>query len=430
MNILIRNATIVPMTTEDAVSTGSIAIEDRHIHAIGSVPSTFVPDRVIEASGKIALPGMVNAHTHVSMTYFRNYRDAAADLHTWLQQIWRLEALLRPEDTYVATQLGIAEMIRSGTTCFSDMYFFPEGTARAVIESNMKAQIGLTLFGDEEDSKRRIDERLPYLRDLLRKSAGKITFDIAPHAVYTCTPGTYRIAVETAAAENCRVHTHASETTREVVECIQSFQKTPIAHLADLGVLAGRSYVAHAVHPHPEDIALLADNQVPVIHNPSSNCKLGSGIAPITAYRDAGVPLALGTDGPSSNNALDMFQEMRLAAMLASGSTGNPLSLTPYEIIRMATIGGALALGRQDECGTLEIGKDADIILIDKSKPHMTPLNNLYSALVFSAKSSDVDTVICAGNILMEQRELKTLDLESIRDRFLGTWVDIQERDK
>lgn len=428
MKILIMNATILPMTAEDLVLHGAIAIEGRNIVAVGSIPAGFVADKVIDAQGLLALPGFVNAHTHVSMTFFRNYKDSVQDLHDWLEEIWRLERLLVPEDTYPASLLGIAEMIASGTTCFADMYFFPEGTVDAAIEAGIKANIGLTLFGDEADSRSRIDERLPYLRTLRERTGGSIRFDIAPHAVYTCTPGTYRLAAQTAKTEGCKVHSHASETAKEVSDCMASYGKTPIAHMHDSGVLAAGTYLAHAVHPQPSDVRLLAKHQAVIVHNPSSNCKLGSGIAPLSAYRDAGVRLALGTDGASSNNALDMFQELRLAAMLSAGSTGNPMAMSPFELLRMATIGGAVALGREHECGTLETGKDADIILLDAHAPHMTPLNNPYSAIIFAAKSTDVRTVLCAGKILMEDRKFTTIDIEATQRRFLETWNNIQAR--
>lgn len=428
MRILIRHATIIPMTAEHAVTYGSLAIDGRSIVAIGDEPAGFLPEKIIDAHGMIALPGFVNAHTHASMTYFRNYRDSVSDLHQWLEEIWRLESLLVPEDTYPASLIGAAEMILSGTTCFSDMYFFPEGTARAVSESGLKANIGLTLFGDEADSARRIEERLPELRRICEASSQSIRFDIAPHAVYTCDPGTYTLAAETALRERCRVHTHASETLREVADCVKTYGKSPIAHLEDLGVLAAGSYLAHCVHPTEEEVAMLASRGTTVVHNPSSNCKLGSGIAPISRYHAHKVALALGTDGPSSNNNLDMFQDLRLAAMLCSTSTGDPRAMNAFELLSMATIGGARALGRDHECGTLEVGKDADLLLLDAKAAHMTPLNNIYSALVYSAKSADVDTVICAGRILMEHRRLLTLDIEDIRQRFLENWDTIKSR--
>lgn len=428
MKTLITNATIVSMTSEDQVFLGSIAVEGKTIVGLGTIPNNFQPDKTIDAAGMIALPGLVNAHTHLSMTYFRNYRDSVADLHDWLKEVWKLEDTLVEEDTYPASLLGIAEMISSGTTCFADMYFFPEGTCRAVMESKIKANIGLTLFGGIEDSRARIDRKLPILQEISRLSAGLITYDIAPHAVYTCTAETYRLAIETARTNGCRLHTHASETLKEVEDCIRDHGMPPIAYLESLGLSTVDSYLAHCVHPTEAEFNVLAGARASVVHNPSSNCKLASGIAPITTFTEHSVALALGTDGASSNNTLDLFQEIRLAAMLSSVATGNPVALSPFEILRMATYGGAKALGREKECGTLEIGKDADIILLDTKNAHMTPLNNMFSALVFSSKSSDVRTVLCAGQLLMENRMLQTIDLQKSLDLVNRAWSDIQDR--
>lgn len=428
MKTLIKDTTIVPMTSEDEILHGDIAIDGKSIVAIGQVPRSFVPDRTIDAHGKIAMPTLVNAHTHLSMTYFRNYRDSVSDLHDWLSEIWKLEDALVAEDTYPASLLGIAEMISSGTTCFADMYFFPEGTTEAILETKMKANIGITLFGDLQDSQQRAAERLPILREQSARSEGKIRYDIAPHAVYTCTGETLRYAVRLAEDEGCKIHIHANETRQEVEDSLSSFGKTPIAYLDSLGFSSVDCYYAHCVHPSGEDIAILRKNQTSVVHNPSSNCKLGSGIAPLATYLEHEIPVALGTDGASSNNTLDMFQEIRLAAMLAAVSTGDAARVSPFQILRMATLGGAKALGRENECGTLEVGKDADLMLLSTDSPHMSPINNIFSALVFSARSSDVQTVFCAGEILMQDRRLLVLDEQSVRDRFNAHWEQIQRR--
>jgi 5-methylthioadenosine/S-adenosylhomocysteine deaminase len=191
-----------------------------------------------------------------------------------------------------------------------------------------------------------------------------------------------------------------------------------------------KAYIAHAVHLDDNDITIIKENKIPVVHNPSSNSKLGCGIAPIAHYKDSLISIALGTDGAASNNNLDLFNEMRLAAMLSGALTKNPMALSPFEILQMATINGAKALGRDNECGTLEVGKDADIILIDTQAIHLTPLNNIYSALVYATKSSDVDTVLCKGEILLENKILKTIDFDKLKRQFLATWEDIKMRQK
>jgi len=414
------------MTGEEKILLGSIAITGNKITALGDIPKDFKADLVIDATGMIAMPGLVNAHTHLSMTYFRNYRDSYANLYDWLQEIWKLEAVLKPADIYPSSLLGAAEMILSGTTCFADMYFFPEGTAQAAFDAKLKANIGLTLFGEIDETKNRINKTLPVLQELSK--APTLRYDIAPHAIYTCSEETLRYAVETVRDRNCRLHIHASETQKEVTDSLVEHGKTPLAYLDSLGAFTVKNYIAHGVHPTATDYELINNQNTTVVHNPSSNCKLASGIAPIKLMADRKVQIALGTDGASSNNTLDMFQEIRLAAMLSAVSGGGSGGISPYQLLEMATIGGARALGREAECGTLEIAKDADIILLDTDKAHLTPLNNLYSALVFAATSSDVDTVFCRGQLLMQHRVLQTIDIERTIAETNSAWKHIKNR--
>lgn len=428
MKLLIKNATILPMTEKDLIIKGSLAIEGASIVAIGEIPPSFIADRTIDANSSLLMPSFVNSHTHLSMTYFRNFKDSEKNLQHWLQAVWALEDKLLPGDIYAATMIAILEMISGGTTTVSDMYFFPEGSVEAALEAKIKLNVGLTLFGGKEESHQRLNERVPLLRDYRKSSYGQILFDIAPHAIYTCTKESYHLAIERALLEQCRIHTHASETKEEVENSLAENGLPPIEYLHSLGLFEGEAYLAHGVFPTEKEISLLAAKKIPIVHNPSSNAKLGCGIAPIAHYKNRGVPLALGTDGPASNNALDMFLEMRLAAMLSSVSNHDPVALTPFEIVQMATLGGAVALGRERECGTIEVGKDADFILIDTDTPHWLPHNNLYNALIFSAKSSDVHTVVCKGQILYDNREFTTIDEEKIKATFLKKWSEIQRR--
>jgi len=428
MNTLIRDVTIIPMNIPGLFFTGDIGITSGKIAFLGDNPKNFTPDTVIEASGMIAMPGLVNTHTHLSMVYFRNYKDSVENLHDWLSEIWPLEDLLTTEDILPASRLGIAEMIRSGTTCFADMYLFPETTCQAVLESGMKANIGLTLFGGLAESRRRMHERIPLVDPFMVSSGERIHLDIAPHAIYTCPQDTLEYARDFAKERGCRIHTHISETVKEVQDCLNEHGVSPIAYLHRLGLLTPSIYLAHCVHPIEDDLQLISQNHASVVHNPSSNCKLASGIAPLARMRDAQIGIALGTDGASSNNSLDLFHDIRLASMLSAVSTGNPIAITPFEILSMATIGGASALGRQFECGTLEIGKDADIILIDTRKPHLTPCNDIFSALVYSAKSTDVDTVLCQGTVLMRHGLLTTIDTQEAIASTSRHWAGILGR--
>ncbi len=428
MKIVIKDTIILPMTQKDYSITGSIAIEDGKIIAVGTIPSTFTPDEIIYGNNHITIPGLINAHTHASMQYFKNFHDTAPTLESWLESVWRYEHLLNEEDVYIASKAALAEMISSGTTCFADMYFFNSSTVQAVSEQKMKANIGLTLFGDEKESIRRIEESLSALKRAREESNRALLFDVAPHAIYTCPKGTYEIARDLAFQERVNLHTHASESIFEVSQSITHHNLSPIAYLNSLDVLNERANIAHVVHPKEGDIEIFKKSKASIIHNPSSNCKLGNGIAPISNYLNNGINVALGTDGSSSNNTLDMFKEMRLAAMIGSAASHNPVGITPYDILSMATIHGAKALSREKECGTIEVGKDADITMVDINTIHVSPMNNPFSAIIYGASSSDVDTVIVKGNILYKNKEFTLLDLEKTKQDVTTRWKEILNR--
>ncbi|MFA7671951.1 MAG: amidohydrolase [Sphaerochaetaceae bacterium] len=427
MQILIKNAIVLPLTSQEVITECSVAVSESKIVGVGTIPSAFKADKIIDATNKIVMPGLINSHTHASMTLFRNFPDKITSLQDWLSQIWPLEDKLEAQHIYSASKLAIAEMIRNGITTFSDFYFFQEETARAVIESKVKANLSLTLFGDEQSSLDRLAKQLPVLKKFREETNGSLFFDIAPHSIYTCSRGSFTLAKEAAQQNSCKVHTHISETKVEVKDSLREFGKTPALYLDSLGILEeNRAYLAHGIYLSDEEISLLAKKRIPLVHNPSSNCKLGCGIAPIGKYRDKGVLLALGTDGASSNNSLDLFQEMRLCGHLAAVLTNTPDNLTPYEIVQMATVGGATALGRQEQCGTIEVGKDADLLLIDLDTPNGYPLNNVYSSIVYALNSGNVETVICAGNIILENKKLTTIDWETTKNEFNNAIMSLQ----
>ena len=297
MRILIKDALVVPMTAQDDHFLGSISIENGKIVALGKSCLTSKPTKLLTAP--LYCPSWSdNAHTHASMVLFRNYKDSVADLQSWLDAIWPLEDLLVEQDIYLASLLAIAEMIKSGTTCFADFYFMQNETAKAATKAKIKVNLGLTLFGDAKESEKRIKEQLPQLKEWQVNSKGLIKYDIAPHSVYTCTTETLKIAKEVAQKENCKVHIHVSETVDEVERSYKSFNKSPVAYLNDLGILVkDKAYIAHAVHLNENDITIIKENEIPIVHNPSSNSKLGCGIAPIAHYKDSLISLALGTDG-------------------------------------------------------------------------------------------------------------------------------------
>ena len=428
MNILIKDTLILPMSAPDVYLSGSIAITDGIIISVGSIDSSFTPDTIIDGRDHIAIPGLINAHTHASMQYFKNFNDTAPTLEAWLEQVWRYEHLLTEEDIYIASNAAISEMIMGGTTCFADMYFFNHITAQATIENKMNANIGLTLFGDEKDSIKRIESSLSPLKNIRDNSNGSILFDVAPHAIYTCSDKTFELARDLALQEDINLHTHASESTFEVEQSYKNNNLSPIAYLDSLNALTPRTNIAHVVHPKEGDIEIFKRTKAHIIHNPSSNCKLGNGIAPISEYMNNGILVALGTDGSSSNNTLDMFKEMRLAAMISAALTHNPIAITPYEVLSMATINGAKALNREATSGSIEVGKDADIVLLNTNTPSLSPMNNPFSAVVFGASSQDVDTVIIKGNIVYKDKEFTYLDIEKTKDAIKRQWKDILKR--
>lgn len=426
MNTLIKNALIVPMTKDGYTYRGDVKIEDGKI----TDNPNFKADKIIDATDKICMPSLVNTHTHSSMELMRNYKDTSPDLMSWLSEIFPLEDKLVDNDIKWASKLAMAEMIQSGCTAFNDMYFMQHNTCDALLESGMRATIGLTFFGNAETCKDRSKIHEELYSKYNNKGNGRIKFSVAPHAIYTTPAESYKLAKEWIIEHPGTIlHTHMSETMTEVNGVLKNFGKEPLKYLYEEGVFDGIDVVlAHGVHLTEEEIQICKDNNFSIVHNPSSNCKLASGIAPIAKFLKQGINVALGTDGSSSNNNLNMFEEMHLAAMISNVSNMNPMATTPYQILEMATINGAKALKIDDKVGTIEVGKDADIILIDINKSHLTPLNDPLSALVYTIQGSDVDTVFCQGNILMENRKLLTMDIDEVIKKTNECWKDLLSR--
>lgn len=415
MKLLICNGTLIPVDTDKPrYSEMNIAVDGGKIVHIGNIPDTFIPDRKIDASGKIILPGLVNAHTHLSMGLFRNYANDM-DLFAWLtEKIWPIEAKLTEQDVHSGSLLGSVEMIRSGTTAFADMYFFQEATCEAVKQAGLRANIGATFFGSIEETEKRLPEYYTLVKNWNNSCEGRIKIDTAPHAVYTCSLETLKAARAFSLEMDNRIHVHLSETKKENIDTFALHNMTPTAYLESIGILDRPVYAAHCVHIDQKDMKILKNHTVFPIHNPSSNLKLGSGFAPVPQFSSLGLHTAIGTDGASSNNNLNVLEEMHLASLIHKGISGDPRVISAYETIRMATLYGAEALGLDTQCGTLEIGKDADMIFIDTNAAHMQPLHDPISAVVYSAQAADIDTVICQGKILMENHIITTLDEEKV----------------
>ncbi len=392
MSVLIRNVSL----KGEAVD---VLIRGNRFDSIGG-PVDFVADVTIDGSGKAILPSFHNAHTHAAMTLLRGYADDM-DLHTWLtDHIWPFEARLNEDDIYWGAKLACLEMIKSGTTFFADMYWHWKGTARAVEEMGLRAALSAAFF-DFEDPQRAeaMKRQVMALHEDSGRYSERITFILGPHAIYTVSSESLRWLSEYADRHNLLIHTHLSETRKEVDDCLARHGRRPVEYLHDLGLLGPRLSLAHAVWMTEDEMALLAAHGVRVVHCPVSNMKLASGQFDYAGMRRHGVDVALGTDGCSSNNTLDMMAEMKTASLLAKVSAMDPTVLPAAEALDAATINGARMYGL--DSGRIARGLLADCILVDLDHLRMVPGHNLVSNLVYSANSACVDTTICNGRVLM-----------------------------
>ncbi len=416
-NILIRGVTVLTMESHvRVISDGIIAIAGDCIVAVGSndaIPAGFVAGREIDGAGMVALPGLVNCHTHAAMTLLRSYADDLP-LMKWLnEKIWPLEAKMQSEDFYWGAMLCCLEMIKSGTTTFADMYFEMNQVARAVEESGMRACLSRGMVGVGPGAQKAVDESVRFVEEWHGQAGGRITTMFGPHAPYTCPPEYLKKVIELAGHYGVGIHIHVSETKDEVRQIKEGYGTTPVRHLDSVGVFETPTLAAHCVHLDKGDIKILAEKKVGVAHCPESNMKLASGISPVVEMLRSGVMVGLGTDGASSNNNLDMMEEMHSAALLQKVACCDPMVMPSFETLRMATCGGARVLDLPD-VGMLKTGMKADLILVDLRRPHLCPQHDLIAHLVYSAQSADVDTVIINGEIVMEGRQVLTIDEEKV----------------
>jgi len=419
VDLLVTNGIV--MTMDDRcriISNGAVAVTGDTITAVDATAAVGHPAarQTIDAAGGIIMPGLVNTHTHAAMTLFRGLADDLP-LMTWLNDhIFPAEALLDPERVYTGSLLGCAEMILSGTTCFCDMYLFEERVARAAHEAGMRAVVGEVLYDFPSPNYGPIEKGFDYTRRLMGQWRGDplVTIAVEPHSPYLCAPDLLTRAAEIAGEHGAPLVIHLSETQAEVDTIRERYGSTPVQHLANLGVLGPNLVACHCVVLEESDISLLKEHDVKVAHNPESNMKLASGIAPVAELIGRGVCVGLGTDGCSSNNNLDLFAEMDMAAKLHKASSLDPTVMDAATVLRMATIDGARVLGLDDRIGSLEKGKQADLIVIDTRKPHLTPIYHPASHLVYAVGGSDVCATIVGGRVLMKDRRLLHLDLEKI----------------
>ncbi|RAP50915.1 MAG: N-ethylammeline chlorohydrolase [Methanosphaera sp. SHI613] len=411
-SILIKN----PYIISDSIKKESILIVDNKIEEINTKLSDNDAEIVIDAENKIAMPGLINTHTHVAMTLLRGVGDDQ-DLQTWLNEyIWPKEAKLTDELVYHASKLAMAEMIKTGTTTFNDMYFFMEQTAKAVEESGLRAVLGygmIDLF-DDEKRKKELNETKKLINNCHNTANGRINVAVSPHSPYTCSEELLRQSAQLATKNDLNLHIHVSETKKEVDDLKNERNQTPFEYLDDIDFLNDKTIAAHGVWTTDDEMKILNEKNVSISHNPSSNMKLASGIAPVSKYLENGINVSIGTDGVSSNNNLDMFSEMKLTPLLQKVNTLNPKVLPTNETIKMATENGAKALNIN--AGKLEKDKLADIILLNVNVPHMLPLRNPLSNIIYSALGNDVDTVICDGQIILENKELTMINESEIME--------------
>lgn len=411
MKTLIKNASL--LLPDGCVTQGNLAVEGQTIAAVGETEKNWAADTIIDGTGKFAIPGFVNAHTHISMTLLRSYADDMK-LMDWLEnKIWPVEAKMKKEDVYWGAMLAAVEMIRSGTTTFADMYGDMDKVAEATLESGLRGVLARGMIGVAPNGQQAFEENKELYKNFHGAGEGRLTVMFGPHAPYTCLPDFLRQVAEAAAEYQAGVHIHLSETKGEVENCLKEHGMTPIALMEKVGILECGVLAAHCVHVTAEDIALMKKYGVRVAHNPGSNMKLASGVAPVPEMLKAGLCVALGTDGASSNNNLDMLEEVRLAALLHKVHTLDPLAVPAWEAVRMGMEEGARAVGIKN-LGRLEKGALADIVLLDMSRAEWCPKFDLVSLLAYSASSRSVDTVMVNGRVLMEKRELLSLDEERI----------------
>jgi 5-methylthioadenosine/S-adenosylhomocysteine deaminase len=417
-DILIQNGMILTLDPRlTIIEKGFIAIQGDTITHIGSGdPPPFTACRTIDADGGIILPGLVNGHTHAAMTLFRGLADDLP-LMEWLAgYIFPAESRMDADFVYIGSLLACAEMILSGTTTFCDMYLFEDAVAKAAQESGMRCLVGEVLYDFPSPNYGPIEKGFAYTESLIQKwkSDPLVSIAVEAHALYTCSPDLLKTGHAMAQKYGVPLVIHVAETLAELAEIQAKYGKKPFEHLESLGILGPNIIADHCVHLDDSEIERIIAHRVNVITNPESNMKLASGIAPVTRLIAGGVTVGLGTDGCASNNNLDMFLEMDSVAKLQKIALTDPTALNAVTVVKMATCEGAKALGFGDITGSLEPGKKADIIIVDTRKPHLTPMYNPYSHLVYAAGGADVRHTIINGRLVMEDRRLLTLNLKDV----------------
>ena len=422
VDLIIRGGTIVTMDgARRVIENGGIAVKGGRIVAVGQsaeIDRGYAAREIVDASGKVIIPGLINGHTHVPMTLFRGLADDL-DLQEWLTKyIFPAEAKNVTEDfVRVGTRLGLAEMIRSGTTTYCDMYYFEDAIADETSKAGMRGVLGETVIDFPVADNKTNAEAMAYCERFVKNWQGNslIVPAIAPHAPYTVSEEHLKAMRAFSDRTGAPIVTHISETKREVDDSIKARGASPIDYLNRIGFLNNRVIAAHVVWPSDEELGLLKKLGVGIVHNPQSNMKLASGVAPVPEMLKEDLPVGLGTDGAASNNDLNLWEEMDTAAKLHKLISKDPKVVSAQEAFEMATIRGARALHLEREIGSIEKGKRADLVVVDLDDLNQTPYYNIYSDLVYATKAADVRTVIIEGRVVMRDRRLLTLNEETIK---------------
>ncbi len=418
-NILLKNATIVTLNDEDAIlNDADLAIVDDRIVALGEAPADFAADEIIDLSGKIVAPGLYNAHTHAAMVFARGYAEDMP-LDRWFNEgIWKLESALTREMVRWGVRLAMVEMLRGGVIGFADHYFYMDEVAQAVVESGMRANLAWAVFGhDGGEVGITVPETVDFVRRWDGAADGRLRAMFGPHSPYLCSDEFLARTAAVAVREGIGIHIHAAETAGQVEASLAAYDMTPIELLHDRGLFETHTIVAHAIHSNPIDIAILASFDVNVAHCPSTHMRYAMGVTPVPEMLEAGVNVALGTDGAGSSVALNLWREMRLAVVMQRQARNDPEALGGLTPLRMAARNGARALGFA-QSGVLAPGFQADLIVIDASQTHYQPIHSVPASLVWNTEPADVQDVMVAGRWLMRDRQLLTLDVEAIREGF------------
>lgn len=416
-DLLLRNSYVLHIPREgdvDVLPDHDIAIGGNRISAVEPA-GAIDPGRarqVIDAGGMVAMPGLINTHAHVSMVLFRGLAEDVP-VEAWFNEyIWPVEGNLQAEDVYWGTLLGLAEMIEAGVTGVADHYFYMDQVAKAVEEAGARAALGWAVFDDQGEVM--LDRTAQFVERRQGAAGGRITTWLAPHAPYTCDDDFLHASAQRARDLNVGIHIHAAENKQQTQSSLEKRGLTPIQVLEETGILHRPTIMAHATGATLDDIQLLADRPAGIAHSPKTYLKLAMDTAPVVAFREAGVPVGLATDGAASNNTLDIWESMRLMALTQKQAQASPRAMTISETLRIATRDSAQVIGLADRIGSIEPGYLADLILVDMSGAHVQPAHSITANLVYATRASDVQTVIVDGKVIMRDRQLLTLNKADI----------------